>query len=324
MKKERMPQVRGCLVALCLLAGLAVFHPGDLRAGEVRKGSLHHDGFKRTYLFYVPHSLPVGHRPAPLLLVLHGGGGKAQGMLRLTYERFDELAERDGWIVVYPDGLQKQWNDGRYEAIPGPNRERETDDVGFLVGLIDRFVREEGADPHRVYVTGISNGGLLCHRLACEWPGKIAAVAPVAASLSVGLSRACAHPLPVPMLWINGDEDPIMPYEGGEITVLWMRRGRILPVESAARQWALWNGCGTATPSVVSLPDRDPGDGTTVTRTTYGEAGSGREVILYTVHGGGHTWPQGLPYLGERVVGRVSREFNACDVIWEFFSKQHR
>jgi polyhydroxybutyrate depolymerase len=312
------------ICAITCLVAIGVCWSGTETPTKVRKGSLKHDGFTRNYLYYIPSSLKPNHAPAPLLIAMHGGGGDAKGMVRLTNGRFNELAERDGWVVVYPAGMQKQWNDGRYEMVQHPGAEREMDDIGFLSKLIDKFVKEYGVDPRRVYVTGISNGGLMSNRLACELSDKVAAAAPVAASLSVLLSKNCNPSNSTPMLWINGDVDPLVPYQGGEIKVLWTKRGKVLPVPEAVKFWAGRNGCDVGKPLVENLPDRDPDDKTTVERTTYGKMGSGHEVILYTIHGGGHTWPQGWPYLGERMVGRVSQEFNACDVIWEFLSRQKR
>jgi len=306
----------------CVLAQVPCVAYGE--TGELQKGTLKHGGFKRDFIYCIPTSLRADHAPAPLLLVLHGGGGCGLGMVYLTKSRFHALAERDGWLVVYPEALQKQWNDGRRETVQRPGVSREIDDVGFLSKLIDTFVREQGADPRRVYVTGISNGGMMCDRLACELPLKIAATAPVAASLPSRLSKRCVPSHSMPMLRINGDDDPIMPFKGGQIRLLGTRRGEVLPARETAAFWARVNGCDTARPASVDLPDAVPQDKTTVERVTYGKGKVGHEVIQYIVKGGGHTWPQGQPYLRETRVGRVSQEFNACDVIWEFFSKQSR
>ena len=314
------------LLGICwifLLAPTASAGNVPTSSSEIQQGSLQHDGVRRTYLYYIPAALNTSHAPAPLVLVLHGGGGNAKSMVGLTRGRFNDLADRDGWIVVYPDGMEKHWNDGRNPPSDGWRRD-DYDDVGFLSALLDKLIKEKGADPQRIYVTGMSNGALMANCLACESSDRIAAAAPVAGSLSVRLSGYCAPKVPVPILMINGDQDPLVPYQGGDIKFLWAKRGKVLPVQQAAEEWAMKNGCDLGRVKVTELPDRDPNDGTTVTRTFYGAENPEGEVLLYTVHGGGHTWPMGHPYLTERLVGKVSHEIDACDLIWEFFKRHHR
>jgi polyhydroxybutyrate depolymerase len=238
----------------------------------------------------------------------------------LTFNRFNELADRDGFIALYPDGVGKVWNDGR--KIQGEMAHREKiDDLGFLSALIDQFENQFGADPRRVYVTGISNGAMMSTRLACELSEKIAAAAPVAGSIPQVLMGACHSKFPVSMLFINGDEDPLVPFKGGQVRAFGQDRGEIIPVEEAARFWAQRDGCPPK-PKEELLPNQAPEDGTTVKKISYAPGPSGDEVILYVIQGGGHTWPKGWKYAGEWLVGRVSHQLEACDVIWEFF-KNH-
>lgn len=270
-------------------------------AGEPR--TLQASGVTRRYFLYLPSSWHRG-RPAPLVLVFHGGGGRASGIAPHT--GFSRLAEREGFVVAYPQGLNGRWNDGRGYAATH-------DDVGFVRALLDTLGRELAIDPRRVYATGISNGAMFAYRLACDLPGVFAAVAPVAGAMPADLAPGCAHTQPVSVLAFQGTADPLMPYFGGGVA---RRRGRVLSAERSIAFWATTSGCAEA-PVTTDEPDRVT-DGTRVRRTAYGTCREGRSVELYTIEGGGHTWPGGPPVGG--AVGRVTREIDATPVIWAFFA----
>jgi polyhydroxybutyrate depolymerase len=270
-------------------------------AGEPR--TLQAGGVTRRYFLYLPSTWHRG-RPAPLVLVFHGGGGRASGIAPHT--GFSRLAEREGFAVAYPQGLNGRWNDGRGYAATH-------DDVGFVRALLDTLGRELSIDPRRVYATGISNGAMFAYRLACDLPGVFAAVAPVAGAMPADLAPGCAHTQPVSVLAFQGTADPLMPYFGGGVA---RRRGRVLSAERSIAFWATTSGCAAA-PVTTDEPDRAT-DGTRVRRTAYGTCREGRSVELYTIEGGGHTWPGGPPVGGS--VGRVTREIDATPVIWAFFA----
>jgi polyhydroxybutyrate depolymerase len=295
---------------------------GPSLTSSTQSGSLQWGGLTRTYLYYRPASSPSFPAKLPLVFVLHGGSGRPQGMERLTFNRFNELADRDGFIVIYPAGVGHNWNDGR-NVPESPAFRDNIDDVGFISALIDRFLNDFGGDPHRVYVTGISNGAIFSTRLACELSDKIAAAAPVAGSMPANLPARCSPKFPVSMLFINGDKDPLVPFEGGYVHFFSRKRGEVIPVEKAAGDWALLDGC-SGEPVTQALPVKDPGDPTRVDRIAYPVSQNGSEVLLYVVHGGGHTWPGGLRYAGEWIVGRVSRQLDATDLIWDFFKRHSR
>lgn len=275
-------------------------------------------GHTRTYRLYVPARL---HGPAPLVLVLHGGGGSGANMEELTLAQFNRLADRDGFIVAYPDGVGRGWNDGRSDLKAEAVKEG-VDDVGFLRALVEKLGRAYDLDRNRVFATGISNGGLMSYRLACDAADTFAAVAPVAANMSVELSPSCHPASAVSVLIIDGKDDPIMPWAGGEIKVLWTRRGAVLPAEESFQRWIELDGCAKRT---IDAPvDRIADDGTSLVRHAARNCRAGTDVLLYEVDGGGHTWPSGEPYLGERIVGKVSREINASEEIWNFFTRHPR
>jgi polyhydroxybutyrate depolymerase len=267
-------------------------------AGESR--TLQAGGLTRRYFLYVPTSWHRG-RPAPLILVFHGGGGRASGIAPHT--GFSRLADREGFVVAYPQGLRGRWNDGRGFAAAAQ------DDVGFVRALLDTLTRELGIDPRRVYATGISNGAMFAYRLACDLPGTFAAVAPVAGAMPADLADGCAHVEPMSVLAFQGTTDPLMPYAGGGLG-----RRRVLSAEQSIAFWAALSECAVA-PVTADEPDR-VADGTRVRHTTYIGCREGRSVELYTIEGGGHTWPGG-PAAASRV-GRVTRDIDATELIWEF------
>ena len=273
------------------------------------------DGLERTYLLHVPGGFPQG-RPAGLVFVLHGGGGTGRNMEQMT--QFSGLADREGFIAVYPDAVERNWNDAR--DAPNIRAQRENvDDVGFIGALIALLTREFGIDPRRVYSTGISNGAFMSQRLAVELSDRIAAIAPVVGGMAPRLRERTPN-APVSVLVMNGTDDPLVPYQGGTVA---RTRGETISVADIVRLWVTHNRC-TDRPETVLLPDRDPADGTRVRRTVYGSCAGKTEVVLYTIEGGGHTWPGGPQYLPAAVVGRVSRDIDATRVIWDFFAAHPR
>ncbi len=259
---------------------------------------------ERAYRLYLPPSRPAG-QPIPLLLVFHGAGGDGAGMA--THTGLTRPATGRGYAVVYPDGLSRRWNDGRGTGA-GP------DDVEFIRLLLDSLSRELPVDRERIYATGISNGAGFAYRLACDLPGTFAAIAPVAGAPAAALEARCAVTRPVSVISFQGTRDRLMPYEGGTVAI---RSGRVLSALRSAALFAEVDGCSPA-PAVVAEPDTAT-DGTRVRRSSYANCRDDREVLLYTIEGGGHTWPGGPP-VGRRV-GRVSRDIDATGAILDFFDR---
>jgi polyhydroxybutyrate depolymerase len=215
-----------------------------------------------------------------------------------------EAATRRGYAVVYPNGVARRWNDGRGGS--------PQDDVGFIHLLLDSLGLELPVDSGRIYATGISNGAGLAYRLACELPGTFAAIAPVAGGPAAVMRERCAVTRPISVISFQGTRDPLMPYGGGDVA---SGRGRVLGAEQSAALFARVGGC-TPSPTIGIEPDTVR-DGTRVRRALYSGCTGGREVVLYTIEGGGHTWPGGPP-VGRRV-GRVSRDVDATRMMLDFF-----
>jgi polyhydroxybutyrate depolymerase len=293
--------------------------------GTEKRATLFHQGLERSYHVYFPPSYN-NTASVPLVIALHGRGGNGESMILLTRGGFNKLADEYNFLVVYPDGIDRGWNDGRMkdEDTDRPHREN-IDDVGFISALIDTMITEFNADPKRVYVTGISNGAILSYRLACELSEKIAAIAPVDGSIAQRYVSLCSPGQPVSVLAINNVNDPLVPFEGGEIVsrLPKARLGVVISVEESIDFWVRNNNCSPV-PVVVEEPDRDPSDGTTAKRKEYYNHENGAEVILWSIDGGGHTWPGGVQYLPVWIIGKTSREIDASQVIWEFFKRHTR
>jgi polyhydroxybutyrate depolymerase len=283
--------------------------------------SFEHRGVERSYLLHVP----PGHKkesPAPLVLVLHGGGGTAKSFDRFTNGQVIRESDRRGWLVAFPEGVEKGWDDGR-TPLDDKDRLRATmDDVGFLMKVIDRVDAEQGVDRSRVYATGISNGGFMSFRLALEQSDRFAAVAPVSANLA----KVHEHTKPkraIPILVVNGTLDPLVPWKGGQVQVLGRDRGEVLSTPDTVAWWVKQNACSGKV-TTKSLPDTDPEDGTRVEVETHDGCAGGSEVVLYRIEGGGHSWPGGTQYLPKAMVGTVCRDFEAATAIFDFFAKHRR
>jgi polyhydroxybutyrate depolymerase len=280
------------------------------------EASLTAGGLERSYLLYQPPLLAPGAK-APLLLCLHGRGGDAHSMELLTDYGFNLLADREGFFIAYPDGIGRRWRDGRM-AVGGRDG-GGIDDVAFLSALIDELAAKYSIDRSRVYATGMSNGGMMTFRLALDLQDKIAAFAPVGTCMPEVYAARGGDRRPVPMIVVGGDKDPLVPWEGGDIGILWIKRGRVLSMAQTMKFWAGINGSKGEAEKTM-LPDLDPDDGTRVRKEVY--CGGSAELVLLAMEGGGHTWPGGWQYLSRLLIGRTCRDMDGCWEIWRFLSRQ--
>lgn len=293
------------LLLLGLVALSAFSQNGDTSVETVEWG-----GLTRSYRLHVP---PERAEHPALLVVLHGGGGRAAQMER--YTRFSRLADEQGFIVVYPEGYEKGWNDGRAGEFNAATREN-IDDVGFIREVVEHTARHYQVDRRRIFATGISNGGFMSSRLGAEAADLFCAIAPVVGGIPKSWSEKMQLARPLSVLIIQGTDDPLVPYAGGYVQVGRQRRGEMLSTDAALAKWRELNAC-SPDGRTEAIPDRDPKDGCRATRTRY--SGPNSEVTLIKVEGGGHTWPGAAPYLPRAVVGPVCRDFDATQEIWSFF-----
>jgi polyhydroxybutyrate depolymerase len=278
------------------------------------------DGVQRNYYSHFPSSHKSSPK-TPLVLVLHGGG-RGDGLTPAKYLGFTSVADSEGFIVVYPNGIDAYWRDGRGYTHRGESDD-SVDDVGFISKLIDHLVRVNKADPKRVYVTGISNGGMMTLRLGCELSSKLAAIAPIAANIPENIVASCRPDLPLPVLLMNGTDDPMVPYDGGHVHFFRRKMGEVVSTSETVSFWVKHNRCN-AVPDVNELPDRDLRDHSQVQVATYSNPSNGCEVVLYTIKGGGHTLPGSDTPDIPRILGRKNNDIDGAEVIWGFFKRHSR
>lgn len=281
------------------------------------------DGRRRNYLVHVPPEPPPAGRS--LVIVLHGRRISATDIRSITH--FDRIADRHGFFVVYPEGHERSWNDGRANT---PAKRDGIDDVAFIRDLIDHLVDSERIDPARVGATGLSNGGAMSHRLGLELSDRIAAIAPVAGLMPRALAEvAPAHAVSV--LAIHGAADKVAPIDARptlQSRLLGLLIGArtkgarvsgVLPLSDTVARWQAIDRCATAVP--MEPIDAIRGDPTSVERVGWVGGPADAAVQRWVVNGGGHTWPGGSRLVG---LGRRSTRFDAAEVIWQFFSTHFR
>jgi polyhydroxybutyrate depolymerase len=294
---------RGLLAATGVLAASGcLVHPNRPVADDATEQTIEHGGRTRQYRLVTPD----GDGPFPTILVLHGGGGTPERIARTT--GFDGRGREAGFAVVYPAGVGNNWNDGR-ESVTSTHRQN-VDDVGFLAALIERLVSRGVADPSAVASTGLSNGAFMTHRLLVERPEPLAAAVTFAGSLAVGTEVSPAKAVPV--AFIHGTADPLVPYEGGGVGFSG-NRGTVLGAEQFVDQFVAAYDCDP-TPVVTTTDSRR--DGTRLERRRYRNGAA--PVDHSVIHGGGHGWPGRPDGLLDLVFGPRSRELDGTDAVIEF------
>ncbi|MGD9563134.1 MAG: PHB depolymerase family esterase [Pyrinomonadaceae bacterium] len=271
------------------------------------------NGVKRSYILHLPPTYKKD-KPLPLVIAFHGGGGNAANMIRMS--GFSEKADKENFIVVYPNGS------GRFDNILltfnavgccAYAMKNKVDDVAFVSKLIDKLTAEYAVDKTRVYLTGFSNGALISHYLAAKLSDKIAAAAPVAGSIFASSPRPNGK---VAILIIHGTADTALPYDGGMSERAIVAPNQSEPYKSvadSAKYWADNSGCkGRPVTSVK---------GNITTEKFTGCAKQG-DVEVISIKGGLHSWPGGQK--GREEADAPSTDLNATDVIWEFFEKHHK
>lgn len=294
----------------------------------------------RPYDIYLPSAYDAD-ASIPVVLALHGGGGKAENAITTTCADGDRtspsclhnIAEAEGFAVVYPNGTGfgllpslKTWNAGGgsddYNCVSGQACERNIDDIAYFTTLLDDLESWLNVDTGMVYATGLSNGAAMSHRLACEMSQRFTAIAAVGGTNQFAATAKCDLAFGVSIMQIHGTGDPCWTYEASTAACADRSGGIKVGVAESTADWVSRLHCETP-PAETELPD-PIADQTTTTRTVWIGCNAGAtEVHLMTVHGGGHTWPGGDPYLAGRVVGRVTHDWDST-LIWEFFSRFDR
>jgi len=304
---------------LCLLAFVspAAIWAAPPENNELIKRKLQVGNLTRFFWVHLPGGTKPG-TPSPLVFVLHGAGGAGAKLMSRRYG-FNAIADRERFIVVYPYGVDGQWNDGRGRTVRHAKDNSSVDDVGFIDAIIDELASEFTVDRRRIYVTGMSNGGMMTYRLGIELGSKLAAIAPMIANIPVNIANEKAGS-PLSVLIMNGTDDPLIPWKGGQVRVLGSEYGEVVSTEQSVRYWLDCNKIPSE-PERVLLPDIAPNDGCRVELLTYRKEDSPLEVLLYAVWGGGHNIPGSKTVEMRRLLGRKCMDINASEIIWKFFKR---
>jgi len=305
-----------CPVVRFVLCGLLAWCAASVAAAQAAPvlpaGShelqLRHDGRERGFIVHVPKAYRAD-RPAPLVLALHGGGGSMEVMAKDRLYGLVSQSEASGWIVVFPNGFSRlggklaTWNAG---ICCGAARERGSDDVGFLRAVVAEVQRRVAVDPQRVFATGMSNGGMMSYRLACEASDIFRAIAAVAGTDG---TTDCRPGRPVPVFHLHAKDDDRVLFNGGSGSAS-DTHADFVSVPATVDKWARLNACSGPTQTVLQGPG--------VTCELRSGCQGGAEVRLCATDSGGHSWPGGRKALG----GQGSTALDATAEIWAFFARQ--
>jgi polyhydroxybutyrate depolymerase len=339
--------VTACICGLLLVA--------PLRAQETQE-NITVDDVSRAFTVHLPKGYD-SQQHYPVVILLHGRNQNADDMARLTH--FNQLvADKNGIIAVYPNATRGQWNIGVRPDQPstamGPrggrrggfgypgggggypgggggypgggrrggqnpdenkNKPEPADDIAFLNQMLDELALKYSVDTRRVYATGLGDGGFMALRMGCSMADRVAAVAAVSATLPK--TMICLPSRAVPALFLDGTDDPINAYDGGTY-----KPGpfHVLSAEDSAKTWAKFDRCGEK-PAQGKLPAAEKG-GKEIKTFTFAGCQSDAQVVLYSVKGGGNTWPGGEQYSSEKEIGKTSSDLNANEVVWGFLSSR--
>ena len=322
---------QGMTTFLCALLFSWGASSSALASTSWTSASLRHDGLERHFRYYLPSERS---ETPPLVILLHGGTRSMTKLFRRTSgatRAWPELAQTEGFVLMTPNGTNEKtgdpkgnrqnWNDCRTFS-PGSAVGSVADDVGFIQQLIAWSHSNLNVDTARIYVTGASNGGMMSFRLALELSDEIAAAAAFIANMPV--KSECSPAIaPVPMMIVNGTEDPLIPWEGGTIK---NNRGDVLSTQDTLEFWLSTNSANVSQAKTAMLPDTSKRDKSSVRRTYYPASTHGAEVLFFQVINGGHTIPHPsyvIPrFIRKVLIGEQNRDFDSVQAAWEFLSRQ--
>jgi polyhydroxybutyrate depolymerase len=276
---------------------LLLYFMVDINGQTTITGNIMHNGVNRNYRLRLPKDHTVDEK-IPLVFNLHGFTSNA--VQQELYSGMNAVADVQRFAVCYPNGIGNAWNVGWTFGSTA-------DDVGFISLLIDDLVSKYGFNQNKVYACGMSNGGFMSYKLACELNNKIAAIASVTGSMVPGATTICTPERLVPVMEVHGTEDNTVAYNGTPSVSL--------GIPEILQFWQNKNECDEA-PVIEMIPNTNTSDNTTTEKHTYINCKDNKEVVHYKVIGGGHTWP------GAAIaIGPTSQDFNASATIWDFFNR---
>ena len=260
---------------------------GDLGPGDHDR-SLDWEGRTRSYIAHVPGAYDPA-TPAAVVLNLHGYFSAA--WQQVLFSGMDDASDREGFVVVYPDGYLSSWNGG---SCCGQAAADDLDDVGLMRAIVEDLATRLCVDRRRVYATGMSNGGYMSHRLGCEAADLFAAIAPVAGAMGIS---GCDPARPLPVIAFHGAQDRLVSYDDGRAAVdLWRAlndcTGGPVRTDFGGSRCETWSGCA-----------------------------AGVEVTLCTLDPMGHCWPGGSSTLCLPGIGPYNDDVDANTAMWGFFER---
>ncbi|VAV84073.1 hypothetical protein MNBD_DELTA01-713 [hydrothermal vent metagenome] len=333
---RRSPSISRALAILFIAAALLLSGAGNGFAEEESKGWLGRlkdfassaeeediderhsfitvDEVRRKYYLHLPKGR-TDTQPIPLIIAFHSGHG---GGIRLSVQSgFDELADKEGFAVVYPDSVD-QWNDGRAKAS-------SMRDIKLTKALIKKLVKENNIDPKRIYATGVLNGGIFTLRLACDMADDFAGFAPLLGSMPEDYVDSCRPSRRVPLMLVSATGNRMVPWKGGSVPFggSFTSGGNVIAIDKTIQFWQEHNDCSPAAFTEL-LPDIDKNDGTRVEVARYKNCYKGSALTHVIVKNGGSIWPGSREKSGRMrttMIGLTSYDIDATAMIWEFFKK---
>jgi polyhydroxybutyrate depolymerase len=258
--------------------------------------SIEHDGNNRKYFIHVPPNYE-STQSIPVLLAFHGYGGTAKSFMK--HSNFNEIADVNNFIVVYPEGLTFEWY--THWNVGGWTNGSTVDDVGFVNSLLDDLEVNYNIETNKIYATGMSNGGFMSFLLACQLSERIAAVASVIGSMTPETYSACNPSHQIPILQLHGTADDIVPYQG---------QSDMIAIEDALSYWVEYNQTDSVA-TMTLIDDIDTDDGSTVEKYIYGNGNNGAKVAHYKVLNGGHDWFGAFGNM----------DIQSSQIVWDFLSE---
>ena len=254
---------------------------------------------ERSYILHLPQNYQA-ENSYPLVILLHGANLTASNMI--TISDFNSTADKNSFIAVYPNGINKSWD---YISRPDIN-----EDTVFIKTLVAKLVKDYNIDNNRIYLAGFSNGGFMTQRILCENERLFAAFASVAAQVFRELPIFCATPKPTSLLLIHGTADNILPFDGV---------GQKLPsVTKSFEFWLQYLSCST---DILGSDIESVDEETRVSLFKAQDCIGNQDLYLYAVVNGGHNWPGHSGFIPFSIAGHTTKDIDASELLWEFFSK---
>jgi len=302
------------MLAIVMIVGSCTSPPPEIPPGP-KQVQIAHDNHIRNVTYHIPKKLK--RRKRSLIICLHPADETPESFARITRRSFHRLSEQNNFILSYPEALNKNWNDAREDSISLSHYD-DVDDVGFIEKVVEFAIDSFRVDPKQIFAVGLSEGGLMTYRLACEIPRKFKGFGTVAASMSLDQLVECRADTSISLIAINGTRDPVLPYQGGQIMIDEQAQGSVLPVEDAIDFWVKECGCNEKF-VLKDMANRDTFDETRSEKLTFEDCKDDRSIVLLRVNNGGHTWPGGRQYEGQKNIGKTAKDFDASFEIWKFF-----